>query len=252
MLSFTSPDYVLVIIAPFIGSFLGVVVQRLPDQRPIALSRSACGDCGSTLQPQELIPLASFAWQRGRCRNCNSAIGWFHPAIEAAALAVAVCSLLAETTAPAAWTTCLLGWTLLTLAWIDARCFRLPDILTLPLLLAGLCLTFRDAPGDLFWHALGAACGYGALRGLSLTYRFLRGREGLGAGDAKLLAAAGAWFGVGALADVVLIAAVSALAWVAVCAILGRQIRATTALPFGPFLALAFWVAWLGRSHWGL
>lgn len=252
MPAFVLPSGLPIVIAPFVGSFLGVVVQRVPERRPIVISRSACAGCGSPLRPHELVPLLSFVWQRGRCRHCSAPIGWFHPAIEGAALTISVWSMLTEATQPAIWTTCLLGWTLLTLACIDIRCFRLPDLLTLPLLLAGLGLTASLAPDQLFLHALGAACGYGALRGIALTYRMLRRREGLGAGDAKLLAAAGAWLGIGALSDVVLFAAVTGLAWAAACGVAGRQVRSTTALPFGPCLALGFWLAWLARARWGL
>jgi leader peptidase (prepilin peptidase)/N-methyltransferase len=172
--------------------------------------------------------------------------------VELAALGVAVWSVIACQTPQQVWIGCLLGWTLLTLGWIDALCFLLPDLLTLPLLLCGLGVVIATAPDEAFWHALGAVCGYLGLRGVAVTYRVLRGREGLGAGDAKLLAAAGAWVGAGALPSLVLLAALTGLAWAGLAALAGRSMRATTAVPFGPFLAASFWLVWLYWPIWGL
>jgi leader peptidase (prepilin peptidase) / N-methyltransferase len=143
------------------------------------------------------------------------------------------------------WADCLLGWTLLTLSWIDWRWMRLPDILTLPLLLAGLFFTFVTQPLAITDHAGGAAAGYLALLGVAWCYRIMRGREGIGAGDAKLLAAAGAWLGLARLPFVVLLAALLGLGAAASLALGGRTLRADTALPFGPCLAIALWLLWL-------
>ena len=145
---------------------------------------------------------------------------------------------------PDLWITCILGWWLLTLAWIDADSFRLPDALTLPLILAGLGEALWRDPDQLTARAAGAAIAYTALWALAAFYRRLRGREGLGMGDAKLLAAGGAWLGVVPLPDVLLLAACSALAY---ALLRGAEIRATLKVPFGPFLAGAIWLAWL----WG-
>lgn len=246
------PAWSPLLVAPFIGSFLGVLIQRLPEQRPVAFARSTCAACGTKLTPRDLIPLASFALQQGRCRHCGSAIGWFYPAVELAALGVAAWSVIACQTPQQVWIGCALGWTLLTLGWIDASCFLLPDILTLPLLLAGLGVAAATVPEDAFWHALGAACGYLGLRGIAVAYRALRGREGLGAGDAKLLAAAGAWLGIGALPSLVLFAAIAGLVWAGLAVLAGRPMHATTAVPFGPFIAAAFWLLWLYGPAWGL
>jgi leader peptidase (prepilin peptidase) / N-methyltransferase len=122
----------------------------------------------------------------------------------------------------------------------------------LPLLLVGLGVVVMTEPAQAFWHALGAAAGYLSLQGLALAYRALRGRDGLGAGDAKLLGAAGAWLGVAALPSLVFLAALTALVWAGVVMLFGRTMTATTALPFGPFLALAFWLLWLYGPGWGL
>jgi leader peptidase (prepilin peptidase) / N-methyltransferase len=241
VLTWTMP----LLVAPFIGSFLGVLIHRLPRHLPVALARSGCDACGTRLEPLDLVPLVSYALQRGRCRYCHHPIGWFHPIIELAALCVAIWAVLACDTPQEAWIACLLGWMLLALGWIDVEWFLLPDVLTLPLLLSGLGVTILTVPDDMFWHALGAVCGYLGLRGIALLYRALRGREGLGAGDAKLLAAAGSWLGLGALPLVLLLAAVAGLAFAGIAAATGRTMQATTALPFGAFLAASIWLVWL-------
>jgi leader peptidase (prepilin peptidase) / N-methyltransferase len=247
------PAFVLpLLIAPFAGSLLGVLIMRLPEHRPVALARSACAACGTALGPLDLVPLASFALLRGRCRYCGHPIGWFHPAVELAALGVSTCAVLACQTPQQVWIASVLGWTLLALGWIDVLWLLLPDVLTLPLLLAGLGVASVTAPDTIFWHALGAACGYLGLRAVALTYRALRGREGMGAGDAKLLAAAGAWLGVAALPWMVFLAALAGLAVAGISAAAGRPMQATTALPFGACLAAAFWLLWLFGPPMGL
>jgi leader peptidase (prepilin peptidase)/N-methyltransferase len=230
--------------APFIGSFLGVLIRRLPEGRPVARGRSICEGCGQTLAPRDLVPLLSWLLNRGRCRFCGRPIGWFPPAVELAALAVALIAVAADS-GGWVWLDCLLGWWLLTLAWIDARHWLLPDALTLPLVLAGLGAAAAFAPGALFARALGAALGYASLRALAWLYKRARGRDGLGGGDAKLFAAAGAWVGVGGLSSVVLLAALAALAAALLLRLTGIRLTAQSAVPFGPFLALALWLVWL-------
>jgi leader peptidase (prepilin peptidase) / N-methyltransferase len=234
-----------VVLAPAVGSFLGVLVRRLPEGKPIAAARSACEACGHTLGPLEMIPLASFAWQRGRCRHCGAPIATVHPAIELAALAIAAAAAALIPGGPDLWITCILGWWLLTLAWIDADSFRLPDALTLPLLLAGLGEAMCRDPDQLTARATAAAIAYTALWALAALYRRLRGREGLGMGDAKLLAAGGAWLGPVPLPDVLLLAACSALAYALLLRLRGTEVTATLKVPFGPFLAGAIWLVWL-------
>lgn len=140
---------------------------------------------------------------------------------------------------------------LFALSIIDARTFRLPDWLTLPLIVAGLGMAWvTDAP--LLIHAAGAVIGYGGLVGLELTYRRLRGRDGIGRGDAKLLAAGGAWCGVWALPLILLAASLSALLAVLVMAVVRRQTPAASErVAFGPYLALAIALVW-GLSRAGL
>lgn len=235
--------------APFVGSFLGVLITRLPTQAPVAFARSACPRCGIRLDAIDLVPLLSFLLLRGRCRHCHAPIGFFHPAIELAATAVALWATLTDAQAERIWVDCGLGWTLLTLAWIDWTEFLLPDVLTLPLLLAGLGLTFAWDPAALTDHGVAAVLAYLSFQGLSHAYRRLRGREGLGGGDAKLIAAAGAWCGLTALPFVVLGSALLGLLAALGLALAGQTVTSTTRIPFGPCIALAFWLIWL---HGGL
>lgn len=230
--------------APFIGSFLGVLIRRLPEGGSIVVARSRCEGCGRALAVRDLVPIVSWLLARGRCRACGRWLGWFYPGVELAALAVAL-SAFAVDRGGWVWLDCLFGWGLLALAWIDLRRWILPDALSLPLILAGLAAAAAFSPAALGLRALGAALGYGSLRAVAIVYRRLRRREGLGEGDAKLFAAVGAWVGAAALPAVLFVAAGTALATVAGLRLAGIRLDAQSALPFGPFLALAAWLVWL-------
>jgi leader peptidase (prepilin peptidase) / N-methyltransferase len=231
-----------VLAAPFIGSFLGVLIRRIPLGQPMIFARSACAACNSRLAARDLIPIVSYILLRGRCRICRAPIGFFHPAVELAALGIAIWAATAGATGARLWADCLLGWSLLALAWIDAEHMRLPDGLTLPLLLSGLIATFLSQPDRLVAHSSGAIAGYVAFQAIALSYRRLRGREGLGAGDAKLLGVAGAWVGIAALPVTVLLAAGAGLVYAALQHARGATMTRSTELPFGPWLALGLWL----------
>jgi leader peptidase (prepilin peptidase)/N-methyltransferase len=192
-----------------------------------------------------LIPIVSFLSQGGRCRLCGAPIAPMHLAVELAALGIAVWAAWVVTDVTTVWIGCALGWTLLALGWIDWRHMILPDVLTLPLVLMGLAATWIRAPDSLVDHAAAAVAGYLVFRALEIGYRRLRGRDGLGQGDAKLLAAAGAWVGVAGLPFVILGGAVAGLCVALVWRLRGEQVGAATALPFGTCLALALWTVWL-------
>lgn len=235
----------LVILAPFVGSFLGVLARRLPRGESIVRPRSHCESCGAVLGPAELVPIASFLWWRGACRHCRAPISRDHLAIELAAAlvpAVALAALPWAGWAPLVAAS-VLGWTLLVLAAIDLAHWTLPDVLTLPLLAAGLVATAALDPAALLDHAGAAALGGGGLALLAVTYRRLRGRDGVGYGDVKLLAAGGAWDGLAALPTILVVAAVAGL----LLALLrhGVRLERTSAVPFGPPLCLAIWAAFL-------
>lgn len=234
----------LIVAAPFVGSFLGVVVQRLPTGRPIIFGRSICACGGYPLQPRDLVPIASWALNRGRCRRCARDLGRFYPLIEVSALLIVLWSV-AVMPPEAAWTGALLGWTLLTLGWIDHQEFILPDILTLPLGTAGLVLAALFGEVLLFDAMIGAVAGYAVLMVIAHLYVRWRGREGLGRGDAKLFAAIGAWVGWQGLPTVMLYAAIGGLIVAAILAVRRGPPSRDTALPFGPFLCGGAWLVWL-------
>jgi leader peptidase (prepilin peptidase)/N-methyltransferase len=230
-----------VLAAPFIGSFCGVWIARLPAGRGVVWGRSACPACGHALGVADLLPVLSFCALRGRCRYCAAPIPRMHLWVELAATGLALWAAATGIDGAVLWASCVLGWALLTLGWIDATCLRLPDALTLPLILAGLAEAAWLEPDALTGRAFGAAVGYTLLWGLALAYRKWRGRDGMGLGDAKLLAAAGAWVGVALLPQVLLGAALAGLAW----ALRHGRVNAREKIPFGVFLAAAAWVVWL-------
>ena len=239
--TWTSP-WLPVLAAPFVGSFLGVLIARLPEGRPVVFARSTCDTCGHILSARDLLPLVSYSLTLGRCRHCAAAIGPFPLAVELAAVCIAA---WAATAGGGIWWSCLFGWTLLALTWIDARTMLLPDVLTLPLGAAGLIATFVMDPESIADRVFAAAAGYGVLAGIAWLYRRLRHRDGLGLGDAKLLGAIGAWVGLAQLPFTLFVAACTGLAIAGGAALAGRRMTAATALPFGPCLAAAGWLAWL-------
>ena len=225
------------LLAPLLGSFAALAADRLAEGRGIVTGRSRCDGCGRALAPRDLVPILSFLALRGQARCCGAPVPRHLPLVEAAFLIVPVTAALAG--APL-MTSCALGWTLAALAAIDLRTLRLPDALTLPLLLAGLALSAAGATGPLGLHAAGAAVGAGIVVAADAAYRALRGVPGMGMGDAKLLAAAGAWCGLAALPPVLLLACLLGLA-----AALSSGAGPRTPVPFGPALAAAFWLVWL-------
>lgn len=233
-----------IVISPFVGSFLALLVLRLPAGRPIALGRSACDACGHTLGARDLVPLVSYGMLRGRCRYCGGRIEPIHAWVELAALAVAVWAAIVTS----GWVlvaTCGFGWALLTLAAIDWRTYRLPDVLTLPLAAVGFLVAYAFDRSGFVDHIIGAAAGFLAFALLAEAYRRLRGLDGLGLGDAKLLAAGGAWLGWPSLPTVVLFAAMLGLAFVLMRRLTGQTISETDRIPFGPALAAGMWLVWL-------
>jgi leader peptidase (prepilin peptidase) / N-methyltransferase len=244
-LSLPLSDLLPVVLGPIVGSFLYALVLRYPELTGFAVGRSACPACGGRIAARDLVPLVSWVLLKGRCRACAARIGWQYPAVEIAAAGLALWAAT-EMSGWLLWASCGLGWTLLALALVDLRCSRLPDPLTLPLLLAGLAVTALAWPTELADHLLGAVFGYAGLAAIGWLYRALRGREGLGLGDAKLLAAGGAWLSWQALPSVVLIAAALALAVVLGTGLARRMpLSAATRVPFGPYLAAAIWLVWL-------
>ena len=150
----------------------------------------------------------------------------------------------------APWLVCslLLAATLAQLSSIDLATFRLPDYLTLPLVTAGMLLPWITGVPGVLERGLAAAGAFALLAGVAEAYRRLRGRPGLGLGDAKLFAAAGAWLGAEPLPQVLLWATGATLTAAAVSALRGGAITRETRIAFGPFLAFGFWMAWITRA----
>ncbi len=192
-----------IILAPFIGLALGIVLRGTPyELGPVAIRWGL---------PLSTTAVATWAAMSG------SGVGIF-------------------------WANCVLGWGLVALAWIDWHHLILPDLLTLPLVVVGLAATVVLDPDETTAHAIGAAAGYGVFRLLAWAYQAVRRREGLGQGDAKLLATAGAWLGWEQLAEVVLFAAVLGIAWASARAWRSGYEANAQKLPFGTFIAVALWV----------
>ena len=232
-------------IGAVIGSFVALVSLRLPEGRPIGLARSQCGGCGVVLAPRDLVPLVSFAASRGRCRQCGVLIPWRYPAVEtgAAAIGAVTAALIADPRAAAA--VALLGWTLLLLALLDGEHFWLPSMITIPLAVAGLASTAWIMPDALVAHIIGTVAGFVSLAAVAAFYRVLRGRTGLGGGDARLFAASGAWLGWESLPIVLGGAATAGL--IVALVLWRREINAATRLPFGVFLAAGTWIVALAQ-----
>jgi leader peptidase (prepilin peptidase)/N-methyltransferase len=227
-----------------IGSFLATILVRWPQGRSVVAGRSHCDGCEAALGPAELVPLLSFLWFRGRCRRCGMAIDRRHVAVELAAGLIGLVAVLAQPL-PDAAVSAALGWWLLILAALDAEHQWLPDRLTLPLIPAGLAAAWAGFGPALVDRAIGAAVGWAVLVLLAILYRRLRGREGLGGGDPKLLAAVGAWLGVLQLPFVLLAAGLLGLVALVGMRARGAAIDGDTRLPLGALMALAAWPIWL-------
>jgi leader peptidase (prepilin peptidase) / N-methyltransferase len=148
---------------------------------------------------------------------------------------------------PAAWlvASVVLALALAALSAVDLREYRLPDVLTLPLIAFGVMATWWLGLASPGWAIASAVVGFALLAGIALLYSRVRGREGLGLGDAKLFAASGAWLGLEGLPAVLLVACGAAIVALLVMAMRSQPLLATTRIPFGPFLAFGTWVVWL-------
>ena len=143
------------------------------------------------------------------------------------------------------WVSLALGGVLLALSVIDIHRQLLMNSLTLPLIPGGLAVAYGVDPNALTGHVIGAVAGFACLVALNWAYQRIRGREGLGFGDCKLLAGAGAWVALPGLPSVVLIAASSALAVILFRSLTGHKVRLEERMPFGPYLCLGTWIVWL-------
>ncbi|CAD7493101.1 prepilin peptidase [Aeromonas dhakensis] len=253
-----------------IGSFLNVVIHRLPimlerewqaeylsyfnpetqlqqeERYNLMVPRSACPHCGHAITAMENIPLLSWLWLKGRCRECQAPISPRYPLVE---LLTALLSLVVAATFPPGWgllAALLLTWVLVALTFIDLDKMLLPDQLTLPLLWGGLLFNLAGGFVPLADAVIGAMAGYLVLWSLYWAFKLLTGKEGMGYGDFKLLAALGAWLGWQALPIVLLLSSLVG-AIIGISLILLRNHHQNKPIPFGPYLAIAGWIALL----WG-
>lgn len=221
-----------------VGSFLNVVITRLPRGESPFRGRSRCPQCHTPLQWRDNLPLLSYLLLRGRCRACGAPIPWRYPAVELVCGLLFAALWLKFPESPRLLAYAPFGAALVALSFLDLEHFWLPDVLTLPLTALGLGLSLI-LPHLRWYEAFsGAFFGGGAFYVVAWGYYRLTGREGLGLGDAKLLALIGAFLGVRALPWVVL---VSALMGAVVGAVLIWREKAgrLTPIPYGPFLAAA-------------
>lgn len=229
-----------------IGSFINVVVHRLPVQilhsdRAINLWRppSHCPSCKNTLRWRDNIPVISWLLLRGQCRVCHCAISARYPLVEigCAVISLGLIGLLPIDRELIA--TLLLFWLLMTLSLIDYDHFLLPDVITLPLLWLGLIFTTVEwIPGPLNEAVWGVVLGYGSLWLIANIYQRVRSISALGMGDVKLVAALGAWLGWTPLPLMLFFACSGAILTMLIGKICGQR-DLNHPLAFGPWIALA-------------
>ena len=247
-----------------VGSFLNVVIHRLPkmmenewrnqcaelhgdapvEDEPFSLirPRSRCPSCGHPISALENIPILSWLWLRGKCSDCQAPISPRYPIVEAV---TGLCSAAAAAYFGYGWMllgALLLIWSLIALTFIDADTQLLPDSITLPLLWMGLCFNLFGVFADLSSAVLGAMVGYLSLWSVYWAFKLFTGKEGMGYGDFKLLAALGAWLGWQMLPLIILLSSLVGAAVGIVLIILARQGRHVP-IPFGPYLAAAGLIA---------
>ena len=261
-----------------VGSFLNVVIHRLPKMMEqewqaqcaelrgepastaanlsLAKPRSRCPDCGHQITSMENIPVLSYLLLKGKCAGCGTSISARYPIIEV---------FTAVLSAYAAWHfgptlqtvgALLLIWFLIALAAIDFDTQLLPDAITLPLLWLGLVFNLMDTYVDLPAAVVGAMAGYLALWTVFWLFKLATGKEGMGYGDFKLLAALGAWLGWQMLPTIILLSSVVGAVVGITLIVVARRGR-NVPIPFGPYLAAAggialFWGPQLTRNYLGL
>jgi len=219
-----------------------------PDRYNLAVPRSACPGCGAMITASQNIPVISYLWLKGKCANCAARIPARYPIVE---LVTAILSALVAWKFGFHWYTAaalVLTWFLIAMSGIDIDHQLLPDNMTLPLMWLGLLLSLATTipmfglPVDMRSSILGAVAGYLSLWSVFHLFKLLTGKEGMGYGDFKLLAALGAWLGWQMLPLIILLSAfVGALVGIAMIVLRGRD--RNIPIPFGPYLAAAGWIA---------
>ena len=264
------PTIVAVIFGLLVGSFLNVVIHRIPimmmresanyvaeesarplphtDPYNLSVPRSACPACGHKITALENIPVISYLALRGKCSACQTPISMRYPLIELLSGVLSGFLVWRFGSGMAGLAALVLTYFLIALCFIDADTTLLPDDLTLPLLWLGLLLNVQGTFVPLSEAVIGAAAGYLSLWSIYWLFKLATGKEGMGYGDFKLLAALGAWLGWKMLPVIIFMSSlVGAIVGIALIVIArrGRQIP----IPFGPYLAAAGWLTLLyGRD----
>jgi len=248
-----------VILGLLVGSFLNVVIHRLPkmmerdwqaqcaelrgetvpeesNAENLWRPRSRCPHCGHQITALENIPVLSYLWLRGRCSGCKAGISLRYPAVEL--LTAVLSGIAAWKFGPGVPAFGAIGliWALIALAFIDADTQLLPDDITLPLLWLGLLLNLFGTYTSLHDAVIGAMAGYLALWSVYWLFKLVTGKEGMGYGDFKLLAALGAWMGWQMLPVIILLSSVVGAVLGIALMVLARHGRGQP-MPFGPSLA---------------
>lgn len=252
-----------------IGSFLNVVIHRLPkmmqresdnyvahesgkplphqDRYDLIMPRSACPHCGHAISAWENIPVVSYLVLRGKCVECKAPISPRYPAVELLTGALSFYLIWHFGSGAAGLSSVLFAWLLIAMTFIDADTQLLPDDLTYPLLWAGLLINLQGTFVPLADAVIGAAAGYLVLWVVYWLFKLATGKEGMGYGDFKLLAALGAWLGWKMLPVIILLSSlVGAVVGIALI-VLSRHGREKP-IPFGPYLAAAGMIAMLYGS----
>jgi leader peptidase (prepilin peptidase)/N-methyltransferase len=252
------------LIGLLVGSFLNVVIHRLPRMmqaaweldaaelrgepppatEPLSLlgPRSRCPHCGTPIAAWHNLPVLSWLWLRGRCAHCAAPISARYPLVEVMGALLAMAGVAQFGPTLAGVGAAALGLVLIALTFIDLDTQLLPDDLTLPLLWAGLLLNLGGTYVPIHDAVIGAIAGYLALWLVYWVFRLVTGKEGMGYGDFKLLAALGAWLGWQALPTIILLSAAVGAA-VGLGLILLRRHKREVPIPFGPYLAGAGLIA---------
>lgn len=260
------------ILGLLVGSFLNVVIFRLPvmmesdwqeqccellniddpkykkEKVIFNLNRppSRCPSCEHKISAIENIPILSYLFLKGKCSNCKDKISIRYPLIElTSAITVAIVALNFGVTLGAFFAICL-TWALIALTMIDFDHQLLPDDITLPFLWLGIIINFFGIFTDIESSILGAIFGYGSLWLVYITFKIITGKEGMGHGDFKLLAVLGAWFGWQSLPLIIILSSIVG-ATIGIFLMIFKSHDRTSAIPFGPYLAIAGWVSML----WG-
>ncbi len=231
------------LLGAIVGSFLNVVAYRVPRALSVVTPRSRCPWCGGDIAAHDNLPIVGYLLLRGRCRRCGGPIGWRYPAVEAGMAALFAVIVLRFGIRPQALVAALFVSLLAALALIDVDHLVLPDGITFPGMAAAVLLSVPSAfhhpialvgPEFAMWGILGGA---GSLFLLAEVWLWLRDEEGIGLGDAKMLALIGAFLGWRGCLTTMVFACVSGTA-VALVLLVARRAHRRTRLPFGLFLAL--------------